>query len=61
MRAADVEAHVGRVAAIEAVAVDAALELGVLNERMLVEGGKIALINAHFAPYLIARLNKAVA
>jgi hypothetical protein len=29
--------HIGRVAAVEAVAVDAALELCVLNQRSLVE------------------------
>ena len=37
MRATDMQTHVGGVTAVEAVAVDATLELGVFNECTLVE------------------------
>ena len=61
MRATDVEAHVGGVAAVEAVAVDAALELGIFNQRTLVERREVAFVDTHFAPYLVARCYQAVA
>ena len=61
MRATDVEAHVGGVAAVEAVAVDAALELSIVDQRTLVERGEVAFVDAHLAPYLIARFDQAVA
>ena len=52
--AADMKAHGGRVSSIEAVAVDAALELCVLNEWTLVERRQVALVDAHLAPHLMA-------
>ena len=61
MRAADMQAHVGRVAAVEAVAVDAALKLCVLNQCTLIKRGEVALVDAHLAPHLIARLYQTVA
>ena len=61
MRATDVEAHVGGVAAVETVAVDAALELGIFNQRTLVERREVAFVDTHFAPYLVARCYQAVA
>ena len=61
VRTTDVQAHVGRVATIEAVAVDAALELCILYQRTLVERGEVAFINPHLAPYLVAWRNETVA
>ena len=61
MRSSDVKAHIRWVSPVEAVAVDATLELCVLNQRPLVEGGEVAFVNAHLAPYLVARLDQAVA
>ena len=61
VRAADVEAHVGRVAAVEAVAVAASLKLRIFYQRTLLERGQVALIDAHLAPHLIAWLNKTIA
>ena len=61
VRSADMQAHVLGIGAVEAVAVDAALELGVLDQRPLLEGGQVALVDAHLAPHLIAGLYQAVA
>ena len=61
MRAADVEVHIGRIALVETVAVDAPLELGVLNERTFVERREVTFVDAHLAPYLVAWRNQAVA
>ena len=61
VRATDMQAHVLGVATVEAVAVDTALELGVLNQRTLIERGQVAFVNAHLAPYLVAGLNQTVA
>ena len=43
------------------MAVDATLELCVLDERCLLEIRQVALINAHLAPYLITRFDEAIA
>ena len=61
MWATDVKAHVGRVAAIEAMAVDATLELCVLNQRALIKRREVSFVNAHFAPHLVTWLYKTVA
>ena len=59
--ASDVEAHVGRVATVEAVAVDATLELGVFDERAFIERREVAFVDAHLAPHLVAGFDEAVA
>ena len=61
MWATDMEAHISRIATVEAVAVDTALELSVLNERTLVERREVAFVNAHLAPHLVTRFNETVA
>ena len=61
MRATDMQTHVGGVTAVEAVAVDAAVELGVFNECALVERAEVAFVDAHLAPDLVTRCNEAVA
>ena len=61
MGTTDMKAHVGRIAAVEAMAVDTTLELRVLNQWTLVERGEVTFINAHLAPHLVARLNETVA
>ena len=57
MWATDMQAHIGRVAAIEAMAVDTALKLRILNQSTLIKRGEVAFVNAHFAPHLIAWRN----
>ena len=61
MGATNMQAHIGRIAPIEAVAVDAPLELRILNQRTLVERGKVTLVDTHLAPYLVARGDETVA
>ena len=61
MRPTDMKAHISRVAAVETMAVDAALKLRILNQRTLFERREIAFVDAHLAPHLVARLNQAVA
>ena len=55
------KAHISRITTIETVAVDAAFELCVLYQRTLVERGKVALIDAHLAPHLIAWRDETIA
>ena len=47
VRSAYVQAHVVRISPVEAVAVDTSLELRVLYQRTLVEGGEVALVDSH--------------
>ena len=61
MRTSDVQTHVGRIAAIEAVAVDAALKLGILYQRTLIERGKVALVDTHLTPDFVAWRDESVA
>ena len=61
MLAAYVETHIGGIAAIEAMTIDATFELGILNQRPLIERGEIAFVDAHLAPHFIAWLNQTVA
>ena len=61
MRSTDVQTHARRVATIEAVAVDATLELSILDERRLLEGGEVALVDAHLAPHFVAWLDETIA
>ena len=61
MRATDMQAHVSGVAAVEAVAVDAALELSIVDQRTLVERGEVAFVDTHLAPYLVTRCYQTVA
>ena len=60
MRTTDVQAHIGRIAPIEAMAVDTPLELCILNQGTFVERREIAFVDAHFAPHLIAWRNQTV-
>ena len=61
MLATDMKAHVGGVATVKAMAVDAAFELCVLNQRALVERGKVTLVDTHLTPHLMARRDESVA
>ena len=61
MRSTDVQTHARRVATIEAVAIDATLELRILDERCLLEGGEVALVDAHLAPHFVAWLDETIA
>ena len=61
MRTTDVKTHARRVGAIETVTVDTTLELRILDERCLLEIREVALVDAHLAPYLVARFDKAIA
>ena len=55
------QAHVLRIGAVETVAVDAALKLGVIDQRTLLEAGQVTLVDAHLAPHLVAGLDQTVA
>ena len=61
MRATDMKAHIGRIATIEAMAVDTTLELCILDQRTLIERGEVALVNTHLTPHLVAWLDQTVA
>ena len=61
VRSSDMQAHVLRIGAVETVAVDAALKLGVLDQRTLLEAGQVTLVDAHLAPHLVAGLDQTVA
>ena len=61
MRSSDMQTHVGRIATVEAMTVNTSLKLGVLYQCTLIERGKVTLIYAHLAPYLVARSYKTVA
>ena len=55
------QAHIGRIAAIEAMAIHTTLELRVLNQRTFIKRGEVAFVNTHLAPHLVAWLNQTVA
>ena len=55
------QAHICRVATIEAVAVDATLELRILNQGTLIERGEVTFVNAHLTPHLVAWRDETVA
>ena len=59
--ASDMQAHIVRIAAVEAMAVDAPLELSILDECPFIKRGEVALVDAHFAPDLVTWRNQTIA
>ena len=55
------KAHIRRIATVEAMAVDATLELRILDQRTLIERREVALVDAHLTPHLVTWLDQTVA